>query len=116
MAFHVWIILNHLGMALPHENNFSRVKDSYVKSVYYRTFDDSKVNANETWLNVDWFYTAEHGVFDDGGKATQSSLPSKLIQSIILQSKDFKRKDTGKVSTSVRTYVYLVLTSEVQAR
>ena len=40
-------------MALPHENNFSRVKDSYVKSVYYRTFDDSKVNANETWLNVD---------------------------------------------------------------
>ena len=46
-------MLNHLGICLSHENNFSKVKNSYIKSVYYRNFDYSKVNANETWMNGD---------------------------------------------------------------
>ena len=34
----------------------------------------------------------------------------------ITQSKDFTRKGIEKISRSVRAYVYLVLTSQVQAR
>ena len=35
---------------------------------------------------------------------------------IIIQSKGFTRKGTEKISRSVKAYVYLVLTSQVQAR
>ena len=59
---------------------------------------------------------AEYGIFGDGGKALQSSPPENLTGWIITQSKSFTRKDFGKVSRSVRAYVYLVFTFQVQTR
>ena len=47
---------------------------------------------------------------------TQRSLPGNLSRGIITQFRGFVRKDFRKVSRSVRTNVYLVLTSQVQAR
>ena len=38
--FHVQIILHHLGISLPHEDGFSKVKNSYIKSAYYSICDD----------------------------------------------------------------------------
>ena len=56
-----------------------------------------------------WFYTTKYGAFGDGGKDVERS-PA------ITQSKGFTRKVFGKVSRPVRAYVYLVLTSQVQAK
>ena len=38
MYFHVRIILHHLDISLPHENGFSKVKNSYIKKVRITVF------------------------------------------------------------------------------
>ena len=63
-----------------------------------------------------WFYTADYGIFGHEVKVTERSPPDNLTQWIITQSKGFTKKGIEKLTRSVRTYVYLVLTSQVQAR
>ena len=57
--FHIRLILHELGISLPHKDGFSKVKNSYIKSVYYRTCGDYGVDANETWMHGAWFYTTD---------------------------------------------------------
>ena len=64
----------------------------------------------------DLFYTTGYGSFRHEVKATKRSPPDNLRRWIITQSKGFTRKGIEKISRSVRAYVYLVLTSQVQAR
>ena len=45
--------MHHLSISLPHEDGFSKVKISYIKSTYYCICDDYGVNADETWINGD---------------------------------------------------------------
>ena len=113
--FHARIILKRLGISLPHEDGFSQV-NYYVKSVYYSICDNYDVNGDETWMHGDWFYTTNFDIFGDGRKTTKRSQPYNLIQWIITQSKSFTKKGIEKISRSVRAYVYLVLTYQVQAR
>ena len=42
--FQVRLILHDLGISLPHEDGFSKVKNAYIKSAYYDTYDDYGVN------------------------------------------------------------------------
>ena len=116
MYFHVRLILHDLGISLPHEDGFSKVKNAYIKSAYYSICDDYGVDADETWMHGDWFYTTGYGIFGHEVKATKRSPPDNLTRWIITQSKGFTRKGIEKISRSVRAYVYLVLTSQVQAR
>ena len=58
--FHVQIKLHHLGTSLPHEDGFSKVKNSFIKSAYYSICDDFSVNADETWMHGDWLYTTNY--------------------------------------------------------
>ena len=51
----------------------------------------------------DWFYTTDYAIFGHELKSTE-------------RSKDFTRKGIEQISRSVRAYVYLVLTSQVQTR
>ena len=46
--FHIRLILHELGISLPHEDGFSKVKNAYIKSAYYSICDDYGVDANET--------------------------------------------------------------------
>ena len=62
-----------------------------------------------------WFYTTDYAIFGHEVKATEISPPEILTQWIITQSKDFTKKDIEKIRRSVRTYVYLLLTSQVQS-
>ena len=101
--FHVRLILHDLGIALPHESGFSKVKNAYIKSAYYSACDDYDVDADETWIHGDWFYTTNDGILGHEVKATK-------------RSKGFTKKGIEKISRSIRAYVYLVLTSQAQAR
>ena len=109
--FHVRIIVHDLSISFPYEANFSKVKNPYIKSVYCNICDDYGVNADETWVNGYWFCTTKYGVFGDGGKATERSSPDNRTRWIITQYDGFTRKGIGKISRSVESYVYLVLTS-----
>ena len=67
-------------------------------------------------MDGDWFYTTGYGIFGNEVKATRRFPPDNLMRWIITQSKGFTRNGIEKISRSVRAYVYLVLTSQVQAR
>ena len=67
-------------------------------------------------MHGDWFYTTDYTIFGHEVKATERSPPDNLTRWIITQSKGFTRKSIEQISRSVRAYVYLVLTSQVQAR
>ena len=114
--FHVRLILHELGISLPQEDGFSKVKNAYIKSAYHSACNDYGVNVDEKWMYGDWFYTTDFAVFGHNIKTTVRSLSDDLTQWIITQSKRFTRKCIEKISRSVRTYVYLVLTSQVQTR
>ena len=67
-------------------------------------------------MHGDWFYSTDYGIFGHEVKDTESFPPDNLTGCIITQSKGFTRKGIEQISKSVRTYVYLVLTSQVQTR
>ena len=108
--------MHELGISLPHKDGFSQVKNAYIKSACYSTCNDYGVDANETWVHGDWFYTTDYAIFGHEVKATERSPPDNLTRWIITQSKGFTKKGIEQISRSVRAYVYLVLTSQVQAR
>ena len=64
---------------------------------------------------MDWFYTKDYGNFGQEAKATERSPPDNFTHNFT-QSKGFTRRGIEKISRFVRSYVYLVLTSQVQAR
>ena len=71
----------------------------------------------EAWLFGDWYYTEEWAVFCcNGGKRTKVAPPKNLTHWILKTSKGFTRVGLTMISRSVRAYVYLLLTSQVQAR
>ena len=116
LYFHVRSILHNLGTPLPYEDGFSKVKNSYINSAYNAICNDHGVNPNETWMYGDWFYTTSYAIFTTESKATKRSPPDDLGKWVITRSRDLMRKGNEKISRSVRAYVYLVLTSQVQAR
>ena len=116
MHFHIRLISHELGIFLPHEDGFSKVRNSYIQSAYYSICDDYAVDANKTRMYRDWFYTTDYAIFGHEVKATERSPPDNLTRWIITQSKGFTKKGIEQISRSVRAYVYLVLTSQVQAR
>ena len=83
--FHIRLILHELGISLPHEDGFSKVKNSYIQSAYYSICDDYGVDADETWIYGDWFYTADYTIFGNEVKPTERSPPDNLTQWIITQ-------------------------------
>ena len=98
--FHIGLILHDLDISLPHEDGFTKVKNSYIQSAYYNLCDDYSVDPTETWMYGDWFYTTDYP-------------PDNLTRCIITQSKGFTKKGIKKISRSVRAYFYLVLTSQI---
>ena len=78
VCFHVRLILHDLGVSLSHEDDFSKVKNAFIKSDYYSVCDDYVVNADETWIHGNWSYTTDHGIFGHEVKATERYPPDNL--------------------------------------
>ena len=86
-----------------------------ILRAYYGIYDYG-VNTDEIWMNRDWSYLKKYSVFNNLGTATERCPIENIPRWIITQSKGFARKCIEKVSKSVRAFVYLVLTSQIQAR
>ena len=76
--FHVQLKMHGLGISLPHEDGFSRVKNAYIQSVYYSLCDDYGLDLTEKWMHVDRFYTTDYAIFGHELKATERSLLDNL--------------------------------------
>ena len=57
------MLMHGLHISLPHENGFSKVKNAYIKSGYYSICDNYGVDADESWMYGNWFYTTGYGIF-----------------------------------------------------
>ena len=112
--FHIRLIFHELGISLPHEDGFSKVKNDYDYRVYCIACGQYGVNPDETWMYGEWFYTTDYGIFGQEVKATERSPPDNLTKWVITQSKGFTKKGIEKINRSVMTYVYLVLSSQFQ--
>ena len=77
--FHVRLVLHDLGTPLPHEDGFSKVENAYIKSANYSICDEYGIDATETWMYGDWFYTTGYGIFGHEIKATKRSPPDHQI-------------------------------------
>ena len=100
MHFHARLILFELDISLPHEDGFSKVKNAYIKSAFYNIYDDYGVDANESWMHGDWFYTRDYAIFGHEVKATERSPPDNLTGWIITLLKGFTKKGIEKISRS----------------
>ena len=80
LYFHVQLILHELSISLPREDGISKVKNAYMSSGYYSICDDYGVDANETWMHGDWFYTTDHRTF---GHEVKAGLQKGLYQTIL---------------------------------
>ena len=82
--FHVYLyvrlILHELGISLPHEDGFSKVKNNYIQSAYYGLWDDYGVDPSKTWMYGDWFYTTDYAIFGHEVKATDRSPPDNITR------------------------------------
>ena len=119
----LFAVASALGISwehLNHPNKPVRVVDRFhvyfINDLYCSICDDQSINPTETWMYGDWFYVTVFSVFGHNVKATERSPSDDLIRWIITQSKCFTRKGFEKISKSMMGYVYLVLTSQVQAR
>ena len=81
--FHIPLVLHQLGISLPHEDGFSKVKNSYIQSTYYSLCVDYGVDPSQTWMYGDWFYTTDYAIFGHEVKATERSPPDNLTRWII---------------------------------
>ena len=66
-------------------------------------------------MRGDWFYTTSYAIFTTGSNATNGFPIDDVGRWIITQSRGLTRKGIENISRSLRAYVYLVLTSQVQA-
>ena len=114
--FHVRLTLHELRISLPHKDGISNVKNDFERSAYYGVCDQYGLNPDETLIHGEWFYTTDYGIFGHEVKATERFSPDNLTRWITLKSKGFTTKVVEKISRSVMAYVYLALSSQVQAR
>ena len=80
-----------MGILLPHEDGFSKVKNSYIQNAYYSLCDDCGVDPTETWMYGDWFYTTDYAIFSHEVKATKD-MHQTILHDGSLHSQKFLRK------------------------
>ena len=115
--YHMRLMLYRFKVALPREERYKKTNNPYLKEDYFQVCDKYSVDPLEVWLFGDWYYTEEWAVFCcNGGKRTKVAPPKNLTHWILKTSKGFTRIGLTMISKSVRAYVYLLLTSQVQAR
>ena len=50
--FHIQLILHNLGILLPHEDGFSKVKNSCIQNAYYSLCDDYGVDPRHGCMEI----------------------------------------------------------------
>ena len=108
--------VHELRISLPHEDGFNKVENDYERSAYYSVCDEYGVNPDETWMHDYSLYTTGYAIFGHEVKAPERSPPDNITKWIITQSKGFTKKCIEKIRRSVMAYVYLVFSSQAQAR
>ena len=103
----IWVLLYHMKMVL-----IGLKKITLKVHITVSVITIALMQMNHGCMEIDFIRQI---IFGHKVKAKESSPPDNLTRWIITRSKGFARKGIKKINRSVRAYVYLVLTSQVQA-
>ena len=111
--YHVRKILKRLQTPLPHETGFNTADNPYTESDFFKICEDYRVpNDPMRYRDENFYWTYQHGVHwpDD------YLGPDSMTQWIIEKSVGFTDVGLLRISKSIRTYAYLILSSQASAR
>ena len=108
--YHVRRVLKRLQVPLPHEAGFNCYDNPYSNEQFFKLCDDYDSHNPMRYRNKKFFATHQHGDWLD------YIGPDSMIRWIIEKSQGFTNVGLLRISASVRTYRYLILSSQASAR
>ena len=111
--YHVRRILIKLQTPLPHETGFNAADNPYTESEFLKICEDYRVpNDLMRYRDEKFYWTYHHGV----GWPDYYIGPDSMTQWILEKLVGFTDVGLLRISESVRTYAYLILSSQASAR
>ena len=108
MYYHVRRILKRLQTPLPHETGFSATDNLYTESEFFKICEDYRVpNDPIRYRDEKFYWTYQCGI----GWPNDYIGPDSMTQWIIEKSVGFTDVGLLRISESVRSYAYLILSS-----
>ena len=111
--YHVRQVLKRLQVPLPYGPSFNAADNPYTESEFLKICEDYRVpNDPMRYRDEKFYWTCQHGVHwpDD------YIGPDSMTQWILKKSAGFTDVGLYKILESVRTYAYLILSSQASAR
>ena len=116
--FHIYYqmrrILHKLDCIIPGEYGFSKYNNNYNENSYYKLCDDYGVNRNDLFIRGDWYYSNQGNFTDDDMKEITNSVKNNYCRYMLYTSEGLN--NLVKISESIRTYTYLMITSQVASK
>ena len=110
--YHVRQVLKRLQVPLPHETGFNADDNPYMSPEFLKICEDYGVpNDPMKYQDEKFYWTYQHGV----GWPNDYIGPDSMTQWIIEKSEGFTDIGLYRISESVRTYAYLILSSQASA-
>ena len=115
--FHIYYyvrrVLKRLQVPLPHETGCNAADNPYTESEFFKICEDYGVpNDPMRYRDEKFYWTYQHGV----GWPNDYLAPDSMTRWIIETSVGFTDVGLLTISESVRTYAYLILSSQASAR
>ena len=122
VMYHIRRVLFKLRANLPRDSNFNKFDNHYDLASYFQICAEYGVDPKSKWINGDWAYTAQWGVFGsdhdfpDGSKMTKAPPTPNYCSYMLDKSYGLTQKALNLISESVRAYIYLILTAQINSR
>ena len=111
--YHVRRVLKRLQVPLPDKTSFNVADNPYTESEFLTICEDYRVpNDPMKYLDEKFYWTCERGVHWPDGYIDLDSMTRWIIEGSV----DFTDVGLYKISENVRTYAYLILSSQASAR
>ena len=106
-------ILKKLQVPLPHETGFNAADNPYTESEFFKISENYEVpNDPMRYRDEKFYWTYQHGVGWPDDYIGRDSMTRWIIE----KSVGFTDVGLLRISESVRTYAYLILSSQASAR
>ena len=116
--FHIYYqmrrILHKLDCTIPTDPEFSKYNNRYTKNSYYKICYDYGININDIFIRGDWYYSNQGNFLDNGMKEITNSVKNNYCRYMLYSSNGLN--NLVKISESIRTYTYLMITSQVASK
>ena len=112
--YHMRRILFNLDCPIPSDPEFSKYNNRYTKNSYNKISYDYGVSSDDIFIRGDWYYSNQGNFLDNGMKEITNSVKNNYCRYMLYYSNGLN--NLTKISESIRTYTYLMITSQVASK